>query len=148
MCRPIIYRVFHLKRNPNYYTWPLSHTKRRNQWQYWILAAVSRCCSWCTAWYRYGRNFNSRVARYALVTENTSCVPKQCHQSVYSCLIRYFLVRIHIAKCFTNSSKRLRGWTHILLYSHMQYCEMEILTCWVLETALPQDWTETVFFFL
>jgi hypothetical protein len=37
---------------------------------------------------------------------NTSYVPKFCYQSVYCCLIRYFLVRIRIAKCFTNSSKR------------------------------------------
>jgi hypothetical protein len=39
---------------------------------------------------------------------NTSCVLKFCYQSVYCCLIRYFLVRIRIAKCFTNSSKRFR----------------------------------------
>jgi len=26
--------------------------KRQNQWQCWIPAAVSRCCSWCTAWNR------------------------------------------------------------------------------------------------
>jgi hypothetical protein len=38
---------------------------------------------------------------------NTSCVPKFCYQSVY-CLIRYFLVRIRIAKCSTNSSKLFR----------------------------------------
>jgi hypothetical protein len=39
---------------------------------------------------------------------NTSCVPKFCYQSVYCCLIRYFLVRIRIAKCFTNSTRRFR----------------------------------------
>jgi hypothetical protein len=33
---------------------------------------------------------------------------KFCYQSVYSCLIRHFLLRIRIAKCFTNSSKRFR----------------------------------------
>jgi hypothetical protein len=38
---------------------------------------------------------------------NISCVPKFWNQSVY-CLIRYFLVRIRIAKCFTNRSKRFR----------------------------------------
>jgi hypothetical protein len=37
---------------------------------------------------------------------NNSCAPKFCYQSVYFCLIRYFLVRIRIVKCFTNSSKR------------------------------------------
>jgi hypothetical protein len=39
---------------------------------------------------------------------DTSCVPKFCFQSVYCCLVRYCLVRIRIAKCFTNSSKRFR----------------------------------------
>jgi hypothetical protein len=39
---------------------------------------------------------------------NTSCVPKFRYQSVYCCLIRYFNVRIRIAKCFTSSSKRFR----------------------------------------
>jgi hypothetical protein len=39
---------------------------------------------------------------------NTSCVPKFCYQSVHCCLIRYFLVRIRTAKCFTNNSKRFR----------------------------------------
>jgi hypothetical protein len=99
--------VFHLKRNPNCNTWTPSCTKRRNQWQYWIFAAVSRCCSWCAAWNMYGRSFSCFISRWALVT-NTSCVPKCCYQSVYCCLIRYFLVRIRIAKCFTNSSKRIR----------------------------------------
>jgi hypothetical protein len=94
--------------------------KRRNQWQYWILATVSRCCSWCTAWNRYGRNFSCFVARWALVTDKHLCVPKFCYQSV-CCLIRYFLVRICVTECFTNSSKRfryeenVREWTHVLL---------------------------------
>jgi hypothetical protein len=38
---------------------------------------------------------------------NTSYVLKFCYQLVY-CLIRYLLVRISIAKCFTNSSRRFR----------------------------------------
>jgi hypothetical protein len=84
--------------------WTPSRTKLRIQWQYWILAAVFRCCSWGTAWNRYGRNFSCFVPQWALVT-NIPCVPKYCYQSVYCCLIRYFLVRIRIAKCFTYSSK-------------------------------------------
>jgi hypothetical protein len=64
-----------LKRNPIYYTWTTSRTKR-NQWQYWILAAVSRCCSWCTAWNRYGRNFSCFVARWALVTDKHFLCPE------------------------------------------------------------------------
>jgi hypothetical protein len=39
---------------------------------------------------------------------NTSCVPEFCYQPVYCCLIRYFLVRTRIAKCFTISSRRCR----------------------------------------
>jgi hypothetical protein len=39
---------------------------------------------------------------------NTSCVPKFCYLPVYYHLIPYFLVRIRIAKCFNNSSKRFR----------------------------------------
>jgi hypothetical protein len=39
---------------------------------------------------------------------NISCVPKFCYQLVYCCLIRHFLFRIRITKCFTNSSKRFR----------------------------------------
>jgi hypothetical protein len=38
---------------------------------------------------------------------NTSCVSKFCYQSVY-CLIQYLLLRIRIAKCFTNSRKLFR----------------------------------------
>jgi hypothetical protein len=35
------------------------------------------------------------------------CVPK-CYQSVYCCLIGYFLIEMRIAKCFTNINKRFR----------------------------------------
>jgi hypothetical protein len=62
----VSYRVFHLKRNPNYNTYrpTASPTKRRNEW---ILAAVSRCCSWCTAWNLYGRNFSCLVTNQCIV---------------------------------------------------------------------------------
>jgi hypothetical protein len=108
--------VFHLKRKPNYFTWTPSRTKRRNQRQYWILAAVSRCCSWCTAWNRHGRNLSCLSLDEHLSQTNTSCVPKCCYKLLFCCLIWYFLVRTRIAKCFTNSSKRFRcEWTHVLL---------------------------------
>jgi hypothetical protein len=58
-----------------YDTWTPSRTKRRSQWQYWILAALSRWCSWCAAWNMYYPYVSCFVARWALVT-NTSCVPK------------------------------------------------------------------------
>jgi hypothetical protein len=62
------------KTQPN--TWTPSRTKRRNQWQYCILAAVSRCCSWCTAWNRYGSNFSCFVARWVLVTDKHFLYPE------------------------------------------------------------------------
>jgi hypothetical protein len=106
--RLLFYRMFHLKRYPNDYTWTLSRTKRWNQWQYWIFAAVSRCCSWRTAWNRYGRNFSCFVARWALVTGKHLLCPEMLLPVGVLFLIRYILVRIRIAKCFTNSSKRFR----------------------------------------
>jgi hypothetical protein len=36
---------------------------------------------------------------------NISCVLKFFYQLVYYFLIQYFVVRMHIAKCFTNSRK-------------------------------------------
>jgi hypothetical protein len=78
-----LHRIFNLKRNPDYYTWTPSRTKRRNQWQYWILAVVSRCCSWCTAWNRCGRNFSCFVARWPLVTDKHFLCPWSGYQSLY-----------------------------------------------------------------
>jgi hypothetical protein len=39
--------------------------------------------------------------------------PEILYKSVY-CLIRYFLVWIRTAKCFTSSSRRFREWAHVL----------------------------------
>jgi hypothetical protein len=39
---------------------------------------------------------------------NTSWVTKFCYQLVNCRLIQYFLLRISIAKCFTNSNQRFR----------------------------------------
>jgi hypothetical protein len=47
----------------------LSRTELRNKWQYWIIAAVYCCCSWCTAWSRHDRNYSCFVARWALVID-------------------------------------------------------------------------------
>jgi hypothetical protein len=61
---------------------------------------------------------------------NTSCVPKFCYQSMYRCLIQYFLVRMRAAKYFTNSGKLFRyevifenedtscSWVHHVLHLH------------------------------
>jgi hypothetical protein len=99
-----LYRMFHLKRNPNYYPWTVSRTKRRNQWQYLILAAVSRCCSWCTALNRCARNFSYFVAH---VTNKHFLYP-EILLPVGALLSYTVLVRIRIAKCFTNSRKQFR----------------------------------------
>jgi hypothetical protein len=63
-----LYRTSCLKRRPTYWTRTPSSTKHRNQWQYWILAAVSHRCSWCTALNRHDGNFSCFVAGRALVT--------------------------------------------------------------------------------
>jgi hypothetical protein len=115
----LMYRVFRLRCNLNYYTWTPSRTKWRNQWQYWVLAAVYRCC-WSTATYRYGRNFGYFVPLWALVTGKHSNVPKFCYQPLYSCVIRHFRMRTRIASALqvvANDLMRsnVREWTHILL---------------------------------
>jgi hypothetical protein len=94
--------VFHIKRNTNYYTWTPSLTIRRNQWKYWILAA--------DALLEIGTAVILSVSSLDehLSQTNTSCLPRFCYQSVHWRITRYFLVRIRIAKSFTNSSKRFR----------------------------------------
>jgi hypothetical protein len=67
------------------------------------------------------KNSNTQVA-ISRVSEtfHTSCVPKFCYQSVYCCLIWYFLVRISIAKYFTNSSKRF--WYEVMFENGHTFC--------------------------
>jgi hypothetical protein len=55
-----------------------------------------------------------------LSQSNISCVPKCCYQSVYCCIIRHFLVRTRIAKCFTNSSKQFR--CEVIFENEHTYC--------------------------
>jgi hypothetical protein len=77
----ILSLMFHLKGNPNNNTWtPFSHKMTE---PIAILNSCSHtpCCSWCTAWNRYSRNFSCYVTQWALVT-NTSCVLKFCYQFV------------------------------------------------------------------
>jgi hypothetical protein len=92
-----LYRMVHLKGSPGCYTWTPSRTDR-NQWQHWILAAVSRCYSWFTAWNRYCRDFSWSVAQWALVTDR-HMLPEMMLQSAFhekvpagegvSALVRY-----------------------------------------------------------
>jgi hypothetical protein len=116
-----VYRVFHLKRNPKYYTWIHSRTNGRNQWRYWIPAAVSRCCSWCIAWNRYCRNFSYFVTRWALCHRQTLPVSRNgVTTRLYCCHMQYFLVRIRTAKCFTNSIKRF--WCEVMFENEHTFC--------------------------
>jgi hypothetical protein len=82
-----LYRAFPVKRNPNYYTWTPSRRNRRNKWLYWILAALSRYFSWCTASYRYGRNFSCSVARWALCHRQTLPVSRNFATSL--CIVLF-----------------------------------------------------------
>jgi hypothetical protein len=58
---------------------------------------------------------------------NTSCILQFCYQIVYRCLIRYFLVRIGTAKCFTKISKRFR--CEVMSMSEDNFPACFILTC-------------------
>jgi hypothetical protein len=86
--------MFYLKRNHNYNNiyklwWQYNTFLRKN------LTARLYTCQYCPT-------------PDMFPVANSFCVPKCCYQSVYCCLIRYFLIRIRIAKCFTNSSKRFQ----------------------------------------
>lgn len=39
---------------------------------------------------------------------NTLFLPKYCYQTMHCCLVRYYLCRMLITECFTNSRKRFR----------------------------------------
>jgi hypothetical protein len=113
--------MFHIKRNCYCYTWTPSRTKRRNQWQYWILAAVSRCCSWCTAWNRYGRNFSCFVARWALFTDKHFLCPEILLP--VGVLLSYSVLPCQDTCCWMlhelqqtiSMRSNVREWTHVLL---------------------------------
>jgi hypothetical protein len=66
---------------------PFTH-RTTKQWQFWILASVSRCRRWCRKF--HGRSFNCLVARWLLAChrQTTPCVLIFRYQSVYCCLIR------------------------------------------------------------
>jgi hypothetical protein len=113
--------VFHLKRNPNYYTWTPSRIKRRKQWKYWIIASVSRCCSWCTAWNRCGPNFTCLVAPSAPVTDK-HCLSLEMllpfgvllSYSALPCQDTHCLM-LHKQKQTISMQSNVREWTHVLL---------------------------------
>jgi hypothetical protein len=126
--------MFHVKSNPNYYTRLTSRTKRLTQRQYLILAGVSCCCGWSTAWNRYRVNFRCSVTRLALITDKHFLFPESLlpvgvfgvlSYSVHPCEDTpcYILhEQQHTISMWNNVQKR----THVLLlntpYSHTYSC--------------------------
>jgi hypothetical protein len=92
-----LYSAVHLKRNPQLAHMNPSCTKRWTRWQYWILAAVSRCCSWCTAWNRYGHNFSCFAARRTLVTDRHFLCPEML--SPVGVFLSYSILPCHDKHC-------------------------------------------------
>jgi hypothetical protein len=102
---------------------PFTQKKKeiRNQCQYWILAAVYRCCSWCTAWNRCGRNFSCFVARWALVTNKHFACPEillpVCVLLLsYSVLPCQDTALLNASRTAANDfdANNIREWTHVL----------------------------------
>jgi hypothetical protein len=90
----------HLKRDPNY----------NSIWKFWW-RQYNKTNELVFSFYLLGRTYRTALQQMLKMSTTflkTRIHPKCCYQSVYCCLIRYFLVRIRIAKCFTNSSKRFR----------------------------------------
>jgi hypothetical protein len=90
---PSLYSVFHLKRNPNYFSWSRPSTKTK-------IPDVTADAPF--------QNGTAAISTVLSVDElssqtNTSWVPK-----CYCRLNRWLLVRKLIAKCFTGSSERFR----------------------------------------
>jgi hypothetical protein len=94
------YRMFHLKRDPNYNNKISLVTS--------IFLLLDKGGFFFTFYFlrRTTEQFYGRCPPPS--QRHTSCVSKFCYQSVYCCPTRYFLVGIRIAKCFTNSSIRFR----------------------------------------
>jgi hypothetical protein len=106
-----MHSVFHLKRNPHMN--PFTHITTK---PVAILILVA------DALLEIGTAVISVVLLLGehLSQTNTSCVPKFCYYLVYCCLMRYVLVRIHIAKCFTNSNKRFRR--EVMFENEHKFC--------------------------
>jgi hypothetical protein len=75
------------------------------------------------------------------IFSKTSNHPKFCYQSVYCCLIQHFLVRIHIAKSFTNNKKLF--WCKLCLRMNIrcayEYILFEPALTWVSWASLLHE---------
>jgi hypothetical protein len=136
-----------LKHNPNYYTWTSSCTKQWNQWHYWILAAVFRCCS-CAAWNRYGRNFSCFVTWWVLVTDKHFLCSKillpvsVLSYSVLPCRDMHCWMLCEQQQTISMWSS-VQEWTHVLLVNtpcsitwectcfSFHFCTIVSDCCWV-----------------
>jgi hypothetical protein len=113
--------MFHLKRNPDYYTWTLSHTKQWNQWQCWFLTAASHCCSWWMLEFRTAAISAVLLLDEHLSQTNTSCIPKFCSTSRYTAVLfgtslsGYALLNASRTAANDFDASDVRKWTHILL---------------------------------
>jgi hypothetical protein len=76
-----------------------------------VVRKVGRLVLSRTSCYLLGITYRTalqQMLKMSTTVSKTSIHPKCCYQSVYCYLIRNFLVRTRIAKCFTNGSKRFR----------------------------------------
>jgi hypothetical protein len=87
---------------------PHTHTKRRSQWQYWILAALSCSCSLCFALHRYGLNFSCIIAWRAFITDKYFLRAEILLPIGVSLSPSLIPCRIRISKRLTNCRRLLR----------------------------------------
>jgi hypothetical protein len=115
-----IYRVLNLRHNPNYNSIckPWWHQYNKTNELFFSLHLLGKTY----------RTALQQVSTAFLKTQK-NCVPKFCYQSVYCCLIRYLLFRIHIDKCFMNSSKRF--WCKVMSENEHTFCSWihNVCTC-------------------
>jgi hypothetical protein len=91
-------RVSHLKRNPNY------NSICKLWWHQY-----NKTHELCFSFYFLGRTYRialQQMLKMSTTFSKASIHPKFYH-SVWCCLNRYFLVRKHNVKCFTNSKKTI-----------------------------------------
>jgi hypothetical protein len=97
-----MYSVFYLKRNPNYTHEPLHETNGNIKFlQPHRVVTADALLQIGTTVILAAKSLDEHMPQ-----TNTSCLPKLFYQPMHRCPIPYFLVRIRIAKCSTNSVKR------------------------------------------
>jgi hypothetical protein len=101
--RTCLYRMFHLKRNPNYnsickFWWHQYNKTNELCFSFYLLRSTYRTAS-------------QQMLKMITTFSKTNIHPKFCYQSVYCYVIRYFLVGMRIAKWdFRFSRWRVWRW--------------------------------------